>query len=159
MAIYTAVVSQIAVAAAQDVFEIVAGSASRVRIREIRLGQYTDVGDAAAETLSVQIIRGSTTSGSGGGTVTPTNISGHSGALAAASTVERNNTTLAQDGTGAVLLSDVWNIAAGWWYYPPEEEMPILDNSQRLVVRISAPADSITTNATLVFEEIAQIPG
>lgn len=158
MAIYSAVVSQVAVSAAQDVFEVVAGSQSRVRLREIRLGQFTDFGDAAAEVLSVQLIRGYTTSGSGGGAITPVNLEGHSGAPAATSTVERNNTTLAQDGTGVVLISDVWNISSGWWYYPPEEEMPILDKSQRLVVRISAPADEITVNATLVFEEIAQVP-
>jgi len=156
MAIYTATFSAVAVTAAQDVFEIVAPATSRVRLREVRLGQYTDFGDAAAEILSVQIIRGYTTSGSGGSAVTPSNIEGLTASKSAESTVEANNTTVAQAGTGSVVISDVWNIAAGWWYYPPEEETPIIDVSQRLVVRITAPADSITVNGTMVFEEIGK---
>jgi hypothetical protein len=35
--------------AAQDLFEIVAPSNSEVRIREIKIGQYTDFGDAKAD--------------------------------------------------------------------------------------------------------------
>jgi hypothetical protein len=37
--------------------------------------------------------------------------------------------------------------------------MPILEKDQRLVVRVSAPADEITMNATLVFEEIGDLAG
>ena len=35
--------------AAQDVFELVAPSDSRVAVRSISLGQYSDAGDAAAD--------------------------------------------------------------------------------------------------------------
>lgn len=160
--IYTATFSAIAVSAAQDVFELVAPATSRVRIREIKLGQYTDFGDAAAEILSVLLIRGFTTSGSGGAAVTPANVQGHTGALAASSTVERNNTTVAQDGTGVTLYADTWNIATTWWFAPsmpsPRQgwwgEHLIIAPSQRFVVRITAPADSVTCNGTLVFEEL-----
>jgi hypothetical protein len=155
MGIFTATFSAVAVTAAQDVFEIVAPAApSRVAIREIRLGQYTDFGDAAAEILSITIISGFTTSGSVGGTApTPANVKRWSGAATAGSVVEINNTTLAQNGTGVVLVADAFNVQAGWWYYPPEDERIILDGGQRLVVRITAPADSVTMNGTLVFEE------
>lgn len=159
MALYSAVLSGIAVAAAQDVFEIVAGAATRVRIREVRLGQISDFGDAAAEGLSVEIIRGFATAGSGGAAVTPANLSGHTGAATATSTVQRNNTTLAQDGTGGTVFSDAWNVADSWQYAPAFEEMPILEKAQRLVVRTSAPADAITMYATLVFEEIGEVAG
>jgi hypothetical protein len=159
MAIFSACISGVAVAAAQDVFEIVAGPATRVRLREVRLGQTSDYGDAAAEGLSVTIIRGFTTAGSGGAAVTPANLAGHAGAPAATSAVQRNNTTLAQDGSGVVLCSDAWSLADGWCYAPAKDETPVLDKSQRLVVRISAPADEITVNATLVFEEIGEAAG
>ena len=145
MAIFSAVVSGVAVAAAQDVFELVAGSATRVRLREIRLGQTTDFGDAAAEGLSVTLIRGFTTAGSGGAAVTPVNLSGHANALPAASTVKRNNTTLAQDGTGATILSDAWNIADGWHYLPANEQMPILEKDQRLVFVLPSPSGLATS--------------
>lgn len=158
MAIFVATFAAVAVTAAQDVFEIVAPASSRLLIREIRLGQYSDPGDAQAEMLSVQIIRGYTTSGSGGGSVTPVNLSPVSGAAAATATVERNNTTVAADGTGAVLLADTFNVMGGWRYYPVPEERIEVGVSQRLVVRITAPADSLTMNGTLVYEEIGKVP-
>lgn len=160
MAIYTAVVEGVAVTAAQDVFEIVAPSDSCILIHDIKLGQYTDFGDAAAEILSVKFIHGFTTSGSGGSSVTPANL--QTWGPASGTTVEINNTTLAQNGTGVTVISDTFNIAAGWsmrdaLWLPNASDRPKngiwLDAGVRGVVRISAPADSITMNATLVFEE------
>jgi hypothetical protein len=158
--IFTATFSAVAVTAAQDCFEIVAGSNTRVRILDVKLAQYTDFGDTAAEILSVQVIRGFTTSGSGGSTATPVNLQPWS--RAATSTVEINNTTVAQDGTGAVIVADGWNIAAGWSLRDslmvPEGRGIWLEKSTRLVVRITAPADSLTVNGTLVFEEAGMAP-
>jgi hypothetical protein len=149
--IFSATFSAVAISAAQDAFEIVAPSAAPIWIHEIRIGQYSDFGDAAAEMLSVQVIRGFTTAGSGGAAVTPRNIM--SGGAASTATVARNNTTVAQDGTSHTLISDSFNIQAGWWYYPPEDERISLSPGERLVVRITAPADAITTNGTLIYEE------
>lgn len=70
-AVFSATFSAVAVSAAQDLFEIVAPNTSRVAIRSISLGQYSDAGDAQAEMLSVPLIRGYTTSG--GTSVTPIN--------------------------------------------------------------------------------------
>jgi hypothetical protein len=151
--VYSGVVSGVAVSATQDVFELVTHTSSRVRIREIRIGQYSDFGDAASEILGVQLIRGFTTSGSGGSTVTPAKMNQTTG-RAAVTVVEANNTTLATTGTGTVIYSDAWNIQSGWWYAPHETEMPIIEVSTRFVVRITTPADAITMNATIVFEEI-----
>lgn len=158
MAIFVASFTAVAVTAAQDLFEIVAPSNSRVKIREIRLGQYSDAGDAAAELLSLTIIRGYTVSGSGGSSVTPVNLSPVSGALASTTTVEANNTTVANTGTVVTLLSDSFNIAGGFRYYPVPEERIEIGVSQRLVIRITAPADSLTMNGTVVFEEVGQSP-
>ena len=160
MPIFTATLAAVSVSAAQDVFEIVAPADSCVLIHDIKLGQYTDFGDAAAEILSVQVIRGFTTSGSGGSAVTPSNLEPWS--RAAAATVEANNTTVAQNGTGAVIVADAFNVAAGWSMRDalslPNGDLQArsgiwLDAATRLVVRITAPADAITMNATLVFEE------
>ncbi len=162
--VYTAVFSAVAVTAAQDVFEITAPSNSRVKIIDCKIGQYTDFGDAAAEILSVTVIRGFTTTGTGGSTVTPANISGHTGAMTATSVVKANNTTVATTGTTATLVADVMNVAAGWSLrdvlsrgFEGTPEI-ILNNSQRLVFRITAPADSLTMNGTLIFEELGQMP-
>ena len=150
---YSATFSAIAVSAAKDLFEITAPSTHRVAIREIRVGQYSDAGDAAAEILSILIIRGYTTTGSGGAAVTPSLLIPSDGV--AASTVKRNNTTVAADGTPLILMADAWNIQAPFLWLPDQNHRLIIAPSQRLVVRITAPADSITTNGTLVFEELA----
>ncbi len=161
MGIFTATIQAVAVSAAQDVFEIVAPAGSRVLIHDIKLGQFTDFGDAAAEILSVDVIRGYTTSGTGGAAVTPVNVKPWGGA--ATSTVERNNTTVATAGSPVFLVSDVFNIAAGWSLrdvlnlaVDPAGLFPRhlgLEAAQRLVVRITAPADAVTLQATLMFEE------
>ncbi len=156
MAIFTATFSAIAVSAAQDVFEIVAPADSKIAIREVRLGQYSDAGDAAAEMLSVLIIKGYTTSGSGGASVTAAPVQGHTGALTSTATVERNNTTIAADGTAVVMVADAFNVQSGWIYIPAPEERIVVPVSGRLVVRITAPADAVTMNGTLVFEQVGQ---
>lgn len=157
MAIYVASFTAVAVTAAQDVFEIVAPATSRVRIRELRLGQYSDAGDAAAEMLSILALRGYTTTGSGGSAVTAANMApvGLGTPLVAGSTVAANNTTVASTTTPLTLLSAAFNIATGFHYCPrfPEERIEIAA-SQRLVFRITAPADSLTMNGTMLFEEI-----
>lgn len=151
MPVFTATFAAVAVTAAQDVFEIVAASNTRVRIREIRLSQYSDFGDSQAELLSVSLLRGHSTSGSGGTSVTPSNLEPWS--RASVTTVEANNTTVASGGSPETLLVDAWNVAANFWYAPPPDEQIRINFDQRFVVRITAPADSLTVNGTIVFEE------
>jgi len=155
MTIFTAAFAAVSASAAQDVFEIVAPADSRVRLRECRIGQYSDAGDAQDELLSVQIIRGHTVTGSGGGPVTPANLEPWS--RAAAATVAINNTGLATT-SGVLMLSDSFNVRAGWIWDPVEEECIWLRANERAVIRITAPADGITLNGTLVFEETGQVP-
>lgn len=151
MPVFTAAFTAVAVTAAQDVFEIATAATVRVRIREIRISQYSDFGDAQAEILSITILRGHSTTGTGGSTLTPTNVEPWS--RAAQTTVKANNTTVASSGSPATILADGWNVAANWWYAPPRDEQIWIDGGSRLVVRITAPADSITVNGTIVFEE------
>lgn len=163
MSFFTAAFSAIAVSAAQDAFEIVAHASSRVAICEILLGQYSDAGDAEAELMSIQVIRGFTTAGAGGAAVTPANLSPWS--RAAVTTVTRNNTTLAQDGTGIVMISDAMNVQAGWAYRPQYDPLNLstderiwLAPGDRVVIRITAPVDGVTMNGTVKFEETGKMP-
>jgi len=152
MTLFVATFSAIAVSAAQDFFELVVAKGRRVYIQELLLGQYSEFGDAQAELLSVLFVRGYTTAGSGGAAVTPVPLIGASGERAI-STVARNNTTVAQDGTANVLRADAMNVAAGYRYYPAPEDRIWLEPEQRLVIRGTAPADGVTMNGTLVFRE------
>lgn len=154
--IYTATFSAVGVSAAQDAFEIVTDSTHWARIRGVYLGQYSDFGDAAAEIISVLFIRDYTVSGSSGSAVTPRAL--RSWTAAATSTVEANNTTVANTGTPLTLWAEAWNVQAPYIYYPPRAEQIVLGPSERLVIRLTAPADSLTTNGTLVFEELTARP-
>ena len=158
MPIFAATFAAVAVTAAQDVFEITAAASTRVALREIRLAQYSDAADAQAEMLSIQIMRGHSASGSGGSSVTPANVNGWTAAPAAASAVEANNTTVASSGSPVTLLADSFNVMGGFRYYPVPDERIIVEAGQRLVVRITAPADSLTMNGTIVFEELGKMP-
>ena len=167
--IYAATFSAVAIAAAQDVFEITAPSTGFVVLREIRLGNYSIAGDANAEMLSVLVLVGYTTTGSGGTTLTPANVvnwtaSGGSDVLGrtvsraplvASSVVKANNTTVAANGSPVTVLADTMNVAGGFRWYPGfRGERFVLDKSQRAVVRITLPSISFTGNGTLLFQEI-----
>jgi hypothetical protein len=149
---YAAAFGAVAVTAAQDVFEIAAPSDKCVVIHEIVVEQSSDAGDAQAELLRIQGIRGFTTSGSGGSPVTPARLEG--GNAAAGSSVETNNTTVATTGTTVTLFDRAFNVQIGFFWQPTPECRIVLSPSQRLVVRIPAPADSLTMHGTMIFEEI-----
>jgi hypothetical protein len=162
MSVFTATFSAVAVTAAQDIFSILAPATCRVRIRDIKLMQYSDFGDAQAEILSVLLIYGNTVAGSVGTAVTPNNLHPWTSAVATA-TVRANDTTPASGGTPLTLVADGWNVASGWSLRDslrlsddrinlPTEGIWI-ERGGRLCVRITAPADSLTCNGTLVFEE------
>ena len=150
---YVARMVGISVSAAQDLFEINPPADASVRIRALYGGQYSDAGDAESELLAWNIIRGNTTSGSGGGTDTPAPL--ETGGAAFGGTVERNNTTVATGGAGITLHNDVFNVATGIVFIPPPELILVASPSQLIVVRLpNAPADAITMNMCLYFEEI-----
>ena len=164
MTVFSAAFSAVAVSAAQDLFEVVAPADSRVRLLEIDIAQFSDFGDAQAEILSLTIHRGHTVSGSGGSSVTPANVNPYS--RTAGTVVEANNTTVATT-SGVLLWATGWHVQAGFLWSPLENAPPgvlpfrrhiILKPSQRLVIRVTAPNDAITTNGSVLFEEIGKAP-
>lgn len=151
---YVAEFADVAVSAAQDFFELTPATNRPIVIHAVYLSQNSDVGDAAEEMLTVKIIRGHATSGSGGSTQTPTPLI----ALDTASGItsaELNNTTIASSGTAVDLHSEAFNIRAGWVYMPTPEMRPHCTAAGvRIVVRLlTTPADSLTMSGTIYFEE------
>jgi hypothetical protein len=151
--IYTGTFSAVAVTGQQDLFELTVPAAGIVLIHEIMLAQTSDQGDAAAEALQLLLIRGHATSGSPGSAFTPLPLNSKI-TQAAATAVEINNTTIASAGTPVNLFADAWNIQAGYSKIWTPETRPVFRNSERVVLRQSAPADSITMSGTIVFEEL-----
>jgi hypothetical protein len=152
--IYSVVFSAVSVSAAQDLFELTPADDKPIEIVGIELGQSSDSGDAADEQLQISIIRGHTTSGSGGSSPTPAPLVPAD--TAAGFTSEANNTTIASAGTTATLHTGCWNVRAGYINWFPEGCRPTAgQGNTTMVVRTTAPADAVTMSGTLYVRELA----
>ena len=152
--IYTAEFQNVAVTAQQDFFEINPASNKPIELHEFGLFQTSDVGDAAEEMLSCKVIRGHTTSGSGG--TTQTAAPRKTAQTAVGATCELNNTTIASAGTAVDLLSFSFNVRVGYEKIWTPETRPGTINGTLLVIRLlTTPADSLTMDGYFTFEELA----
>ena len=151
--IYSASFADVAVSAAQDLFSLLVGADEPIHILGCVISQNSDVGDAVAESLTIKIIRGWGTVGSGGSA--PTGIALSSKQGAATTTVRANDTTEASSGTDVLMHSECWNIAVPWIYMPIPELRVRVDQGDDLVSvsLITVPADAITTSGTIYWEE------
>ena len=152
--IYSAEFADVAVTAAQDLFSLLVGDDEPIELLGCTISQNTDLGDAAAEALTIKIIRGWGTVGSGGSAPTAINLDGKGGA--ATTTVRANDTTEASSGSAVNMHSECWNIALPWIYLPIPEMRIRVDQADDLlsVSLITVPADSITVSGTIYWREM-----
>ena len=157
--IYTVVFQGTVTAAGTDTdwLELSPADDKPVKLRGLKIGQLSEVGDAAEEGLRFSIIRlpATVTSGSGGSAPTPQKID--SSDSAAAFTAEVNNTTVATtSGTAETIEEFAWNIRNSpyetWW--PDPEFAPKAKQGEALVVRMQTTlGDDITACMTAYVEE------
>lgn len=146
---FTAIASPTAI---WDIFEISPADDKPCIVHAIFLGQTTELGDTAEEQLALRLIRGFTSSGSVGTTTTPRSLNPSD--AAAGFTCETNNTTIATTGTTNDLHADSWQIRGPYaLIFTPEMRPIVTQANTTLVLRASAPADSITISGTLYVEE------
>ncbi len=146
--IYTVVVPNLAVAAAQDIMSAVAGATHSLKLISALVTQDSDVGDSAAISLRF-IIKVGAAAGTGGAAVTPGAT--QDGTPASDFTARRNDTTAGTGGTD--LYEEAANMQIGWIYRPIPEEMIEVFN-RRITVEIpDAPASSLDISGTFTFEE------
>lgn len=150
---YTISVSGVASpAAAFDFVEISPAANKPIRLHRIRIAQTSEA-TTEEEQLSLTVIRGHTTSGSGGDT-TPDGGVLSSSDSAAGYTAETMNTTPASAGTAVNLVEDAWNTRAGFDLAFAPEESPECINGSLLVIRSGAPADAVTVRVSVWIEEL-----
>lgn len=155
MRIYRLPLVATAVTAAIDLAEILPNTSQMVKLLGIRLVQSTELGDAQDENLPVSLVTGFTTSGSGGNTpvVAPPDDVGDS---TFSGTCETFNTTQAVTGTVVTRVLGGWKVIGGDFLWLP---VPLTENpgglwipyNTRAVIRIPAPADSITISGEVLF--------
>lgn len=154
--VYSVPFDNVADTVAMDVWEVTPADDKPVALREIKIYQFSDLGDAAQEIIRVGVYRAFTTSGSGGTTPTPAPYP-NSIDTAAGATVEMNNTTVA---TTSGVLIDVFcfNIAVGLeaaFPADPQDRPGASQANTTIIVRIiGAPADSLSLSGCLKFEEL-----
>lgn len=153
---YSCIFNGEGITAVRDLFEIIAPSDAVVKISSVIWQQYNATPTDEMLKMAFRIYSGSYTSGSGGTTPTPQKIT--TGMAAAGSTCEANNTSQAAVGTGVIehevpltinhrerLRSFAAILAA---------EPMILSPGQAFVWALNtAPAVSMTVNATVIIEE------
>lgn len=152
--VYSVNFENVAVSAAQDLFEISPAANKPILLHAIFLSQKSDLGDAQEEGIRLEVVRGHATSGSGGSSVTPTPMNPND--PAAGFGAEVNNTTIASAGTAVVCHADIMNIRIPTMIIWTPETRPQANNGNgTIVVRLmAAPADEITMSGTLYVEEL-----
>ena len=136
-----------------DLWELTPADDKPVEIVGLTFAVTSELGDAADEWGAIQIIRGHTTSGSGGGTPTPVPVDGID--TAAGFTVEDRNTAVATAGTAVTLFSDGVNVRAGYQVWFPDGCGPRASQANTtLIVRQSTTwTDDVTASGTLFVRE------
>lgn len=152
--IYAVSFTEVAVTAAVDMFEVRPADDKAVEVIGLFIAQSSDFGDAQAENIPYRVIRGHTTSGSGGAAPTPAPLD--PGTAAAAFSTETNNTTPAKEGTTVDLHAGAFNIAVGEALWLPENAgWKATQANTSLVIRLgSPPLDSIDFSGTLFLKEL-----
>lgn len=139
-----------------DLWELLPADDKPIKLRGFRIGQLSEVADAAEEGLEIQVIRlGATVTGSNGTGVTPVPMD--SADAAAGFTAEVNGATVATtSGTTTVVESMAWNnrnSPCEFWY-PDERFAPKAKQGEGLFIRlITTVADDMTFAGTAWVEE------
>lgn len=146
--IYTVSFTDVAVTAAQDFFQIEAVTVPAI-IHAVYISQSTDVGDAAAEALTLRIRRV---------TDALTNVTAEAqldtGDAVALADLNVNDTTPLTTGAQTI-HAECWNIAMPFVYLPTPELRVVVPVGDVVTVNlVTTPADSITMSGTMYFEEI-----
>ena len=152
--IYSIYFTGTSITAPQDLFEVTPADDRPVEIAGLFLSQESDVGDAQEEILRYNIVRGNSTPGSGGVSVTPNKIS--STDISASFTAAINNTAIANGGAPQILHADTFNIRTGLQiWFPPECSILVRQVETLIVVRLnSTPADALVMSGTLYLREL-----
>lgn len=146
--IYTVQFTEVAVVAQQDLFQLEALVVPAI-IHACYLSQSTDVGDAAAEGLSIQVRR--FTDAVTDDLATAQLDDGDATQNADVAVNETTELVTGQD----IIHSEVWQIGQTFIYLPPPELRPVVQIGNGIAINLNTtPADSITMSGTLYFEEM-----
>jgi hypothetical protein len=137
-----------------DLFEISPADDKPVEIVGLILATTSELAEAQEEWIAYQILRGHTTSGSGGSSATPAVL--NSIDTAAGFAAEVLNTTIASTTTPIICHAGAFQVRAGeqiWW---PEGCGPAASQANTTIVvrQMAAVTDDVTMTGTLYVREM-----
>jgi hypothetical protein len=137
-----------------DWFEISPADDKPIEIVGLFIAVTSELGDAADEWIPFQILRGHTTSGSGGSAATAIDLSPQG--VAAGFAAEVLNTTVASTTTPLICHADAVNVRAGYGNWWPEGCGPGAGQGNTTIVvrQMAAVADDVTMTGTLYVREM-----
>lgn len=143
-----------------DLVSLLPADDKPIRLVGWLLGQTSELGDSAEESLRLTLrhMTATVTIGTGGSAVTPVaNRAGVLDYVAAAFTARANDTTVATSSGNNVIQEELaWNIRSSpWERWIPEELRPFAAQGEVLIVRMEdTPIDDITAAYTFFVEEL-----
>jgi len=145
----------------KDIFEITPSTQANIEFRKLVLGKIAPaLSSTAIELLTVSIYRGATDADAGGSTGSGVLMDSLRGATHTFDVQLNSSSPGSSEGGAAELLyTQPWNTQLPFVWEPIEDERPSCKLSQRLQVRLGAPAGTITIGGTLVIEETGKMPG
>lgn len=146
---YTAAQDAQAISTAVDLFHVTVADDVPIELWGLDMGQTTDLGDAAEETLRIGIY--DTVTGGGGGSAL-TEVALHSRAPSVATAVVGQGTAST---SGTLRKTLYWNIrqAGPVWIATPETVVRLGQGAHAFRL-LAAPADSITISAEVLWKEL-----
>ena len=134
----------------RDLFDVIVATPDIFILHSVRIGQRGLEGDALAEMLEIKIQRAAAVGAGTANTPRPHML----GSPVASSTVVTNAALAAAP---TAIITDVFNLQAGWLYLPTPEERIVVTGTATddvLVVTIEAPAATTEWSGSMTFEEI-----
>lgn len=149
---YYCAFEDIAVTAAQDIWEIAPPDDKPIVIHWVHLSQHSDT-DSEGLRIAIRRLTAAVTSGNGTA-VTPRKQA--SADPAATFTAERNGTTRATtSGTNELLIAAGINVLSGWDWLPIPELRPVFVQGEACIIGLEeAPLDSLDMNSFVIVEEL-----
>lgn len=145
----------VAVTAAQDLFTIQPAANKPVRIWKIKLGQTSDLADAAEEILDIRLMRVPATITITGGTANTPRLVAATGAAFGGTATTQNTTLATSTGTIEMLETFSPNTRVGEDTSLIPESLYTFVNGTAMVLRLfTAPTDSLSMSGTMLIEEL-----
>lgn len=136
-----------------ELFELDPATDKPIEICGWDLGQISELQEAQEEQLRMTIVRGHTTDGTGGSSVTPVPIMGTD--TAAGFTADIARTAIASGGTGTVMWAFAMNVRSGHQWGPVPEGYGFFHGGANLIVMrlATAVADDLTFQGSIMVRE------